>query len=125
MASEPTLLYYRKVYPSMAFGGMVGKRICLVGTDNENDYQYLGKLDAFTGQMAATAKSCRPADSLEVRLLNRVLASIWTDDHQAYQQHGYETHHEGKCCRCGRKLTVPSSIESGWGPECIKLARAG
>lgn len=24
----------------------------------------------------------------------------------------------GRCCRCGRKLTVPSSIEMGMGPEC-------
>jgi hypothetical protein len=29
-----------------------------------------------------------------------------------------EIHHEGKCCRCGRKLTVPRSIELGIGPEC-------
>lgn len=26
--------------------------------------------------------------------------------------------HEGRCGRCGRKLTVPSSIETGLGPEC-------
>lgn len=31
-----------------------------------------------------------------------------------------EIWHEGKCCCCGRKLTVPSSIENGIGPECIK-----
>ncbi|MGQ4872128.1 MAG: DUF6011 domain-containing protein, partial [Candidatus Thorarchaeota archaeon] len=24
--------------------------------------------------------------------------------------------HEGKCGRCGRRLTVPESIESGYGP---------
>jgi hypothetical protein len=29
-----------------------------------------------------------------------------------------DVHHEGRCCRCGRKLTVPESIESGIGPEC-------
>lgn len=28
--------------------------------------------------------------------------------------------HCGKCCRCGRKLTVPESIVSGIGPECMK-----
>lgn len=28
--------------------------------------------------------------------------------------------HEGRCGRCGRRLTVPESIESGFGPECIK-----
>lgn len=31
-----------------------------------------------------------------------------------------EVWHEGKCCRCGRALTVPHSIESGIGPECAK-----
>jgi len=29
-----------------------------------------------------------------------------------------EIFHEGICCRCGRKLTHPESIESGIGPEC-------
>lgn len=26
----------------------------------------------------------------------------------------------GKCCKCGRKLTVPASIHRGMGPECSK-----
>ena len=32
-----------------------------------------------------------------------------------------EVWHEGKCGRCGRKLTVPSSIENGLGPVCAEL----
>jgi len=32
---------------------------------------------------------------------------------------GFEFIHEGKCGRCGRRLTVPDSVESGFGPECI------
>jgi hypothetical protein len=28
--------------------------------------------------------------------------------------------HEGKCGKCGRKLTVPNSISTGIGPECMK-----
>jgi hypothetical protein len=32
-----------------------------------------------------------------------------------------EIWHSGSCGRCGRKLTVPASIESGFGPECVKL----
>lgn len=36
-----------------------------------------------------------------------------------------EVWHEGKCCKCGRKLTVPASIASGIGPECAsKMAGA-
>lgn len=29
-----------------------------------------------------------------------------------------EIRHEGKCGRCGRTLTRPDSIDSGFGPEC-------
>lgn len=93
----------------------------LTGPDNESNYTYMGKLDPFTGQLQLTAKSAYAADTLPVRLLNRVLARVWSDDHAAYEQHGYVTHHEGRCGRCGRKLTVPSSVESGIGPECAKI----
>lgn len=30
-----------------------------------------------------------------------------------------EIWHEGRCGRCGRKLTDPTSISTGLGPECI------
>ena len=29
-----------------------------------------------------------------------------------------EIQHSGRCLRCGRKLTHPESIETGFGPEC-------
>lgn len=29
--------------------------------------------------------------------------------------------HEGRCARCGRRLTVPESIATGWGPECAAV----
>ncbi len=93
----------------------------LTGPDNGSSYTYMGKLDPFTGQVRLTAKSKYTEDSFPVRLFNRVLARVWCDDHAAYEQHDYKTHHEGRCGRCGRKLTVPESIESGFGPECIKL----
>ena len=34
-----------------------------------------------------------------------------------------EIYHEGKCGRCGRALTVPESIVSGFGPECVKKVK--
>lgn len=30
-------------------------------------------------------------------------------------------YHEGVCCRCGRQLTTPESIERGMGPVCKNL----
>ena len=32
--------------------------------------------------------------------------------------------HEGRCGRCGRKLTTPESIKRGLGPECYKEANS-
>lgn len=92
----------------------------LTGPDNTSDYTYAGKLDPFTGQMNLTARSAFPATSYRVKLLNRVLARIWADDHAAYEQYGFQTHHEGCCGRCGRKLTTPESVTRGIGPECWK-----
>lgn len=34
-----------------------------------------------------------------------------------------KVYHEGKCGHCGRKLTVPESIESGFGPKCVTLMK--
>jgi hypothetical protein len=31
-----------------------------------------------------------------------------------------EVWHEGFCGKCGKRLTVPNSIEIGIGPDCIK-----
>jgi hypothetical protein len=33
--------------------------------------------------------------------------------------------HEGRCCVCGRKLTVPESVADGIGPECKGKAMEG
>lgn len=90
----------------------------LSGPDNTSDYTYLGILIPSNGEVRTTRKSTYNAESFPVRLLSRVLARIWADDHNAYEQHGFQTHHVGKCGRCGRDLTVPSSVESGFGPEC-------
>lgn len=92
----------------------------LTGPDNESSYTYLGKLDPFTSEVKLTAKSCDGPDAFRYRILNRVLARVWCDDHAAYEEAGYKLHHEGRCGRCGRKLTVPESVESGIGPECAK-----
>lgn len=93
----------------------------LTGPSNTEDYTYLGKLNTFTGQVERTAKSAFPDTSFRYRLLNRVLARVWCDDHAAYEKVGVKAHHEGRCGRCGRCLTVPSSILSGIGPECAKI----
>jgi hypothetical protein len=80
----------------------------LTGQDNENDYQYLGNVFLDSMKYAHGRKSKLDWQAPSAK-------HFWA----AWNYPGdYELHHEGKCGRCGRKLTVPESIESGYGPEC-------
>lgn len=91
---------------------------CLTGPDNNSNYSYLGILNPVSGGVRTTAKSKFRADSFTVRLIQRVLARLWADEAQKIAEAGFDLHHEGRCGRCGRRLTVPESIETGLGPEC-------
>lgn len=33
---------------------------------------------------------------------------------------GIEVYHTGYCCKCGRELTDPESVQKGFGPTCYK-----
>lgn len=90
----------------------------LAGPDNESDYAYLGVLNPETGEVRLTKASKFSETTLAVRLVRRTFARIWAGEQGAIEAAGFRLHHEGRCCRCGRLLTVPSSIESGIGPEC-------
>lgn len=89
----------------------------LTGSDNETDYEYFGFIRA-NGQFV-------PGNPEKVRVsltAPSVVAFRW-----AYQRlaagimpEKLTIWHEGRCARCARTLTVPSSIASGFGPECIK-----
>lgn len=90
----------------------------LTGPDNNSNYSYLGILNPQTGVVRTTAKSKFAADSFTARLLNRVFARLWAEDADSIVAAGFDLHHEGRCGRCQRRLTVPESIETGLGPEC-------
>ena len=90
----------------------------LSGPDNGSDYTYLGKLVPATGEVRLTAGSRYAEDSQPVQIIRRVLARIWAGDLGRVEAAGWRVHHEGRCGRCGKRLTVPASIESGFGPEC-------
>jgi hypothetical protein len=53
----------------------------------------------------------------------------WFWHQMRLQTHGglskLEVWHEGRCGRCGRRLTVPESVGRGIGPECIKYVGEG
>lgn len=94
----------------------------LAGADNENDYVYMGTVNPFNGALRLTGKSKLGAGAWPVKILGRVLAAVWSEKQDAIGAAGWGLHHDGKCGRCARTLTVPESIKCGIGPECRRLA---
>jgi hypothetical protein len=88
----------------------------LNGPDNTANFVYVGLVDAVTGQLAfrQTAKAKVSADAPSVRGFKYFWNAVSTER----MPKDMIVRHEGKCGRCGRKLTVPESIDRGIGPEC-------
>lgn len=89
----------------------------LTGPDNENSYTYIGTVGKTSGEVYLTTKSRLTKESLPVRVAAFALRCVFGS--QTLPE-GYKIRHEGKCGCCGRKLTVPESLDRGIGPECIK-----
>jgi len=85
------------------------------GPDNEKNYSYLGTIR--DGIFAHGAKSKIGADAPSAK------AFTWFHNHlkSSTVPAQLQVWHEGRCGRCGRKLTHPESIERGIGPECAGL----
>lgn len=94
----------------------------LNGTDNTQDYRFFGTMfpncnprgywlkHSFKGQIGETARSVVTFKWFIQRL----------QEDTPFPE-PFEFYHEGRCGRCGRKLTVPESITSGFGPKCSQL----
>lgn len=87
----------------------------LTGPQNETDYTYLGLLR--NGEFNLTAKSKMTADSAPVKAFDFFNRNVINSKMLPAM---LEVRHEGRCGRCGRKLTVATSIDGGIGPECAK-----
>jgi Family of unknown function (DUF6011) len=87
----------------------------LRGPDNESDYQYLGiipKDDPMSFRLTAKSRAGEDAPSV------KAFKWFWRQVSQGRLPALVQVWHEGRCGRCGRTLTVPESIASGFGPEC-------
>jgi hypothetical protein len=83
----------------------------LTGADNENNYTFLGTIFP-DGNFRHGKRSTITPDAPSAK----AFAYIWT--HLDELTGKVEITHTGRCCRCGRLLTVPESVASGIGPEC-------
>lgn len=90
----------------------------LSGPDNNDDYQYIGCYYSDNGYF-------NPCKTWKSRLMfswpPALRAIQYFFDNIDNVPDNLFVFHEGKCGRCGRRLTTPESIERGIGPECIKV----
>ncbi len=91
----------------------------LSGPDNVNAYTFLGTIFA-DGSFRLTSRNSITAQTPSA------VAFTWFFDAIASAQvpAQLEFWHEGRCGRCGRVLTVPESIATGFGPECAGMVGA-
>lgn len=85
----------------------------LRGADNEGDYSYMATIFSRKDlRWSAKSKVEQTAPSAKAFqwAFNKLIAGQLPDQ--------LEIWHEGRCGKCGRKLTVPESIATGLGPEC-------
>lgn len=99
----------------------------LSGADNTGDYQFFGTMfvDATNGQVMEYRHSRKSRISVTAP---SVQAMSWMLKHLERKDEVFmgklEVWHDGRCGRCGRKLTVPESVASGFGPDCIQFVGA-
>lgn len=91
----------------------------LTGPDNTADYTYLGHIfresrDYVHGKKSKIGIGADSAIAFEWFYGSIVLAG-------ALRPTVLQVWHEGRCGRCNRKLTVPESIESGFGADCAEI----
>lgn len=99
----------------------------LTGANNESDYTFLGSLwrDA-DGSLAfrRSAKSPIGTDAPSQAAARWLFGKLLGRPSGRILPSNVAVHHEGRCGRCGRLLTVPESIESGIGPVCAEKEAA-
>ena len=88
----------------------------MTGPDNESSFEYLGNIRA-NGSYDHGRRTRITRDAPGARAFNWFWTMVQLGREEVLTQ--ADVWHEGRCGRCGRKLTVPESVESGFGPECI------
>lgn len=85
----------------------------LTGSDNENDYTFLGSIFGPRyqhGRRSSISPNAKSAQAFEW---------FWRNV-DALPADKVEFIPSGKCCCCNRTLTTPTSVALGYGPECAK-----
>jgi hypothetical protein len=89
----------------------------LTGPDNLSNYTYMGMLDKEELKLHLTKGSKFSYQTLSVNVFAWAMKVL---KGESKLPEGYDIQHAGRCCRCAKMLTDPTSIEIGIGPDCLK-----
>lgn len=87
----------------------------LTGPDNSSNYTYMGILSPTSLRVILTKTSTFKEGHKSVKVLQWALDKVRKN--VAFPE-GYSIRNEGRCGRCGLRLSTPESIDTGFGPEC-------
>ena len=79
-------------------------------------FALIGILDTTDGSFRSTKSSA--GYETQVKAFQWVTSAVWSGKTPGRCR----VTHDGVCCRCGRRLLDPESVELGIGPTCRKLA---
>jgi hypothetical protein len=85
----------------------------LVGPSNDHNYQYLGCI--YDGRAYAHGRKSRISPDATSAV---AFAWVWSRLTSGEMHPELAVYHEGRCGKCGRRLTTPRSISIGLGPTC-------
>jgi hypothetical protein len=110
--------YRIRVAPNPERGGPTHFVFVLTGPDNQGGYDYLGCI--FEERNYGHGRKSRIAESAPSAVAFRW---VWYRLTAGEMHPELSVYHEGRCGRCGRRLTTPESIETGLGPVCAGKAQ--
>ena len=90
----------------------------LRGPDNIADYTYIGCFYKDRNVFIPRIKYKEVPATFWPASLRAINFFLERMDNLPNKLHVY---HEGRCAKCGRRLTTPESIKRGFGPECCKF----
>ena len=93
----------------------------LTGPDNTSDFRYIGRI-ANDLRFWCGRRFPKPGDVSASAPSAQAFCFAWEVLYRDRMHQNLEIWHEGRCARCNRRLTVPASIASGFGPECAGKA---
>jgi hypothetical protein len=90
----------------------------LTGSDNDSSYTWLGRISREIFWVGR--KNPKPGEISKDAPSAVAFDWTWRNLVKGKMPDTLECWHEGRCGRCGRRLTVPESIAQGFGPECVQ-----